>query len=396
MKIILVAGARPNFVKIAPLMWELEKQKKKHPELEYLLVHTGQHYDKNMSDSFFEDLEIPDPNYNLGVGGGTHAEQTAKILVEFEKVCMNEKPDIVLVVGDVNSTIACALVAQKLNIKVAHVEAGLRSFDRNMPEEINRLMTDVISDYLFITEKSGMQNLKKEGVPKDKIFFVGNVMIDSLIHIQKKLDHENLLQKMNIEKHKFAVMTLHRPSNVDSADELKKMLGHIKKIQDIITVVWPMHPRTLNNLKKYGLEDELKQMPHLIITEPLGYKEFMVLLHDAKCVLTDSGGIQEETTYLGVPCLTLRNNTERPSTITEGTNILLGQDWDRAYSEMKKIVEHNEQKPHTIPKYWDGKAAKRIIKILIEGNEEKKTKTQKIEEKESTEEIKDENKENEN
>lgn len=373
MKIIVVAGARPNFVKIAPIMHELSKYKKKNPETNYLLVHTGQHYDKNMSDSFFEDLQIPNPDYNLGVGGGSHAEQTAKIMIEFEKVCLNEKPDVVLVVGDVNSTVACAMVAQKLNIKVAHVEAGLRSFDRSMPEEINRLLTDVISDYLFVTEKSGMKNLKKEGIPKNKIFFVGNVMIDSLIFIQKKLQHEETLQKMNLEKKKFAVMTLHRPSNVDNEEELKKMLGHIKKIQDVIKVVWPMHPRTLNNLRKNNLEEQLKSMSNLVITEPLGYKEFMTLLHNAKLILTDSGGIQEETTYIGVPCLTLRENTERPSTITEGTNILLGQNWDKAYDEIQKIVKSGEEKPHTIPKYWDGKSSRRIIKILLD----KKEKTDK-------------------
>jgi len=346
MKIIVVAGARPNFMKIAPLMHEMQK----HSNLDVFLVHTGQHYDKKMSDDFFTELNIPTPDINLGVGGGSHAEQTAKIMVEFEKVCISENPDLVVVVGDVNSTIACALVAKKLNIKVAHVEAGLRSFDFEMPEEINRVLTDRISDYLFVTEQSGIDNLHKEGYSVDKIFFVGNVMIDNLI--------DNLHKKTNIVKDleldNYCLVTMHRPSNVDTKDKLLEILDIFDNVG--CQIVWPIHPRTLKNLESFGLSDRIAKF---VILEPQGYLDFITLVSSAKFVLTDSGGIQEETTYLGIPCLTMRENTERPSTITLGTNQLV-HNKEEILNALKYLGSHK----HSIPPLWDGHAAKRIVEII--------------------------------
>jgi len=346
MKIIVVAGARPNFMKIAPLMKEL----KKYPSIETYLVHTGQHYDKKMSDSFFEELDIPAPNINLGVGGGSHAEQTAKIMIEFEKVCIAEKPDVVLVVGDVNSTIACALVAKKMGIKVAHVEAGLRSFDMGMPEEINRILTDRISDYLFITEQSGIDNLKHEGFDPKKIFFVGNVMIDNLINnLHKKTD---IVKKLGLKD--YCLVTMHRPSNVDNKEKLKEILDIFDNVG--CKIVWPMHPRTLKNLENFGFK---KRLSKYVILEPQGYLDFITLVNSSKFVLTDSGGIQEETTYLGVPCLTMRESTERPITITLGTNQLVHNK-----KEILSAIKHLGSKKHSIPPLWDGHAAKRIVEVL--------------------------------
>jgi len=346
MKIIVVAGARPNFMKIAPLMHEI----KKHPNLNAYLVHTGQHYDKKMSDDFFTELNIPTPDINLGVGGGSHAEQTAKIMVEFEKVCLNERPDLVVVVGDVNSTIACALVAKKLNVKVAHVEAGLRSFDFEMPEEINRVLTDRISDYLFVTEQSGIDNLHEEGYSEDKIFFVGNVMIDNLI--------DNLHKKTNIVKDlelaSYCLVTMHRPSNVDNKEKLIEILDIFDNVG--CQIVWPIHPRTLKNLETFGLSDRIAKY---VILEPQGYLDFITLVSSAKFVLTDSGGIQEETTYLGIPCLTMRENTERPSTITLGTNQLVHNK-----EEILHALKHLGSRKHSIPPLWDGHTAKRIVEII--------------------------------
>lgn len=379
MKIINVVGARPNFMKIAPLIEEMEK----HKEIKPMLVHTGQHYDYNMSKLFFEQLQLPKPDIYLGVGGGSHAQQTAKIMLDFEKILLAEKPDLVLVVGDVNSTLACSLTAVKLNIRVAHVEAGLRSFDRTMPEEINRIVTDSISDYLFTTEKSAAQNLAKEGIPKNKIFFVGNVMIDTLLKHKQRASKSEILSTLGIEKYvtstnsrkknPFALVTLHRPSNVDSKSKLNIILEALNEIQKKITIICPIHPRTMNNFKKFGF---LKKYKFLFdkaydddnfgvrLIKPLGYLDFLKLLSEAKVVLTDSGGIQEETTVLGIPCLTLRENTERPITITEGTNILVGSQKNRIIREALRILKQSK-KYTIIPEKWDGFASKRIVQILL-------------------------------
>jgi UDP-N-acetylglucosamine 2-epimerase (non-hydrolysing) len=348
MKIINVVGARPNFMKMAPIM----KEMKKHSELDVVLVHTGQHYDKNMSDSFFEELDIPKPDYNLGVGSGSHTEQTANIMIEFEKVCLKEKPNLVVVVGDVNSTIACALVAKKLHIKVAHVESGLRSFDWDMPEEINRVLTDRISDYLFVTEQSGIDNLHNEGVSDDKIFFVGNVMIDSLINnLSKKTD---IITRLGLSE--YCLVTMHRPSNVDTKEKLTYILDILNNVP--FKIVWPIHPRTLKNIENFRLQNMIKD--HIIL-EPTGYLDFITLVSNCKLVLTDSGGIQEETTYLGIPCITMRENTERPSTITLGTNQLLNDK-----EKILNAINGLHLRKHTIPPLWDGKAAERIVKVITE------------------------------
>jgi len=367
MKIILVAGARPNFMKIAPLIWEVKKRQEitKSNKIEYLLVHTGQHYDIEMSNVFFKDLNIPHPDINLGVGSASHAVQTAKIMIKFEKVCVKHKADIIIVVGDVNSTIACTLVAAKLGIKTAHVEAGLRSFDRTMPEEINRILTDSISDYLFTTCKDANNNLKREGIPQEKIFFVGNVMIDSLRLFQKKAEKINALKKYGLEKSNYALVTLHRPSNVDEKDSLKEILEALKEISKYIPISFPIHPRTNKLINKFRLNKFLDNGNSIIINNPLGYLEFLGLMMDAKFVLTDSGGIQEETTALGIPCLTLRNNTERPITVKVGTNRIVGNCSNKIIRESMKILKGENKKQFIIPELWDGKTAKRIINILL-------------------------------
>ncbi|MCD6441965.1 UDP-N-acetylglucosamine 2-epimerase (non-hydrolyzing), partial [bacterium] len=307
-KIICVAAARPNFMKIAPLLEEF----KKHKEFKPILVHTGQHYDYNMSGSFFKELNIQKPNYNLGIKAGLHGEQTGKTMIEFEKVCLKEKPQLVIVVGDVNATIACALVASKLHIKVAHIEAGLRSFDRNMPEEINRILTDHISDYLFVTCEEGKNNLIKEGINEKKIFFVGNIMIDTLLKQQKKSKKSKILENLNIKPKQYALLTLHRPSNVDDKKILKTLLQTFNIIQKKIKIIYPIHPRTQKRIKEFGFEKYIKQMKNFITIPPLGYLDMICLLNNAKFLLTDSGGLQEESTTLKIPCLTLRDNTERP------------------------------------------------------------------------------------
>ena len=359
MKILSVVGTRPNLVKIAPLMKEFSK----HPEVESILVHTGQHYDIKMNDIFFEDLDIPEPQYNLGVGSKSHAVQIGRIMSEFEKVCLLEKPDLVLVVGDVNSTLACALVASKLNIKLAHVEAGLRSFDRTMPEEINRLLTDAISDCLFITEPAALENLRKENIPESKIFFVGNVMIDSLIASIERIKKSQTYKKYNLPENSYVVVTLHRPSNVDDENKLSAIINALDHIQKRMKIIWPIHPRTKKNLERFKLDDKVNSMENLLILEPLNYIDFMNLVLNCKFVLTDSGGIQEETTYLGKPCITLRKNTERLITIDIGTNTL---------AEIEDIIVlfdkvlSNTWKKGKIPDLWDGKTAERIVKKLLE------------------------------
>ena len=361
MKIINVVGARPNFMKIAPIHRQMNISTKLHP----ILVHTGQHYDTKMSKIFFEELSLPNPDVYLNVGSGSHAIQTAKIMIEFEKIILSEKPDLVLVVGDVNSTLACSLVASKLNIKVAHVEAGLRSFDRKMPEEINRIITDSISDYLFVSEKSGLNNLDNEGVPKDKVYYVGNVMIDSLKHHLKESKKSKIIQNLKLSNEEFALLTLHRPTNVDNKNKIIEILASIKIIQEKIDLVFPVHPRTLKNINSFGLKDTLDSMPNLHLLDSVGYIDFLSLMNSSKLVITDSGGIQEETTYLSIPCITLRENTERPVTIELGTNELVDsktQDIINAYDRVSNLNQRSKTKK--TPKYWDGNAAKRIVNII--------------------------------
>ena len=353
----LIAGARPNFMKIAPIIKELERE-----NIHYELIHTGQHYDEEMSGVFFDDLGIPEPDHYLGIGSASHAVQTAKIMMEYEKIIIERKPDLVIVVGDVNSTIACALVAKKLFIDVAHVEAGLRSFDRRMPEEINRVLTDQISDLLFTTEKSAKANLKKEGIDENKIFFVGNIMIDTLVENIEKAKKLNPLKKFNLEKENYAVITLHRPSNVDRLEDLKKMIRIIRYIQDKINLFFPIHPRTEKNLKKFNLYDTLKT-ENIALTEPVGYLEFLNLMMNSKFILTDSGGIQEEASFLQIPVLTLRENTERPITIEQGTNVLVGKNFSKIKEKVEEII-NGKFKQGTQIRLWDGKTSKRIVDII--------------------------------
>ena len=361
-KILNIVGARPNFMKVAPLHRAFEN----HPEIDSKIVHTGQHFDAKMSDIFFEQLQMPKPHYFLGIGVGSHTEVTANTMLAFEKVVLTEKPDLVLVVGDVNATLACALVAIKLHIPVAHVEAGLRSGDRSMPEELNRILTDSVSDYLFITEKSGVDNLKREGVSNEKVFFVGNVMIDSLVHYLEKARQTTILEELGLLKDEFVVITMHRPANVDTEDGLKAILSIIEDTAKYKKVVLPIHPRTANNLKEFDLYEQLRSIKNLILTEPQGYLEFLQLMQNASVIITDSGGIQEETTYLKVPCLTFRDSTERPITVEIGTNQLLADlNPQTVHDKLINILDGNT-KQGQIPPLWDGKTAERIADILVE------------------------------
>ena len=360
-KAITVAGTRPNFVKIAPLIKELER----HKEVEQVFVHTGQHYDKQLSKLFFRDLKIPKPDINLEVGSGSHALQTGEVMVRFEKILHQIKPDLVVVVGDVNSTLACALTAKKLGIRVAHVEAGLRSFDMSMPEEINRVMTDRIADFLFTTEETANKNLMREGIDKSKIFFVGNVMIDSLLGHREKAKSSRIMKRLGIEKRNYAVLTLHRPSNVDNEDMFSKILDIIDEIQKNIRVIYPMHPRSNGSMAKYRLLEKAKAMKNLTLTEPLGYLDFLCLMDNSKLILTDSGGIQEEATVLNVPCITLRNNTERPVTVEQGTNLLISTDKKQVIEKALEAINGKIERNKKIPELWDGKAAQRIVEVLI-------------------------------
>jgi len=351
MKIINVVGARPNFMKIAPIMRAMRSHRKIKP----LLVHTGQHYDANMSNTFFNDLELPKPDIHLEVGSGTHAAQSARVMERFEKVLFKEKPDLVLVVGDVNSTLACALAASKLRIKVAHVEAGLRSFDRRMPEEINRVLTDHVSDFLFTTCEDANRNLKREGIAPDKVFLAGDVMVDTLLYYMKR---DSL---SGADKAQYAVVTLHRPSNVDDKNTFERISRALNKIAKSIPIIFPVHPRTRGQIKRFGFKKYYNG--NIKLLDPLGYLDFIKLYRKAKMVLTDSGGIQEETTVLDIPCLTIRENTERPITIKQGTNILVGTNENRIVKEAKKILRGERKRRKTL-KYWDGKAAERIVKVL--------------------------------
>jgi UDP-N-acetylglucosamine 2-epimerase (non-hydrolysing) len=360
MKIINVVGARPNFMKIAPLMSALKSE----PRISPLLVHTGQHYDEKMSNLFFRQLGIPEPDVNLEVGSGSHTTQTAQIMTRFEPVLLEHKPDYVLVVGDVNSTIACGLVAVRLGVKLIHVEAGLRSFDRSMPEEINRILTDSISDLLFVSEQSGVDNLHRESVTEDRIHFVGNVMIDALLQHRSRAEASNILDVLSLDTRKYAVVTLHRPSNVDTPEALANTVDLLDHAQNRLPVVFPIHPRTLKNVGGFGLASRLKGMKNLRLIEPLGFLEFLKLMSCARVVLTDSGGIQEETTILGVPCLTLRENTERPVTCLLGTNRLVGTNRARVIAALDEVLCSTAPAP-TAPPLWDGHAAERIVEIMV-------------------------------
>ncbi len=383
-KIFIVVGARPNFMKAAPL-YEAFKE---YPDIQTSIIHTGQHYDAAMNKVFFDDLGLPKPDIYLGVGSGTHAQQTGAVMLEFEKILIDQRPDMVVVVGDVNSTIACALDASKLNIPVAHVEAGLRSFDRTMPEEINRLLTDQISAILFTTCEDADKNLSKEGIPSDKIHFVGNVMIDSLMKFIERAKQTDILSRLGMVSHAasddlpdthkpYALLTLHRPSNVDDKDTLEGILSALNLVSKRIPVLFPIHPRTLKQIRQFGFEDLIWHMDDprgvlldlsyqkVITMPPQSYLDFLNLMANSTLVLTDSGGIQEETTILGIPCITIRKNTERPITVTEGTNILVGSNPEKILSEAYTILDSGGKKGR-LPKLWDGKAASRIVKIIAD------------------------------
>jgi UDP-N-acetylglucosamine 2-epimerase (non-hydrolysing) len=360
----LIVGARPNFMKMAPLYRELSLYSDRY---EPQIIHTGQHYDEQMSKFFFNDLAMPEPSAYLNVGSGTQGKQTARIIERYEDLILaGDKPDLVIVAGDVNSTIACALVAKKLYIPVAHLEAGLRSYDDRMPEEINRVLTDRISDILLTPSLDANNNLEKEGIDPEKIYFVGNIMIDSLIAHKDKAENSNIFHQLNISPNeKYALVTLHRPSNVDDYKGLKMLLTSLEIIGRKIKIIFPMHPRTRKNIYDLGLSYFLNTNSDIIFTDPLGYLDFLKLEMNAKFILTDSGGIQEESTYFGVPCLTLRENTERPITITEGTNHLVDLNVESIVNSAREIIEGNVKK-RKIPEYWDGKTAGRIVKVLDE------------------------------
>lgn len=359
MKITLIAGARPNFMKIAPIIHAIHKAKEQGKNIDYRLVHTGQHYDKKMSDTFFEELNIPHPNTNLECGGGTQAEQTASILVAFEKELLANPTDLVLVVGDVTSTMACSIVAKKLNVKVAHVEAGIRSFDLTMPEEINRMVTDSITDYFFTTSINANENLAKCGVNEKNVFFVGNVMIDTLLANRTKFKKPSCFDEFKLKEKGYFVLTMHRPANVDETNKLKELMQEIVENVNNLPILFPIHPRTAKIIEDLNIE-----APNLKIIEPLGYLEFNYLVEHSKAVITDSGGITEETTVMNVPCLTLRDNTERPETITIGTNELVGTNPKNIKPALEKLFSGNWKKGQ-IPHLWDGKAAERIIDELM-------------------------------
>ncbi len=365
-RIAIIAGARPNFIKIAPVIREINNQ----ASFDYFLVHTGQHYDIKMSEVFFFELGIPKPDINLGVGSLSNTAQRAKIMEKMETVCLKERPDLVVVVGDVNSTIGAALAAVEFGIPVAHIEAGLRSFDLTMPEEINRILTDRLSHYLFVTEESGVHNLKEEGVASQRIFFVGNVMIDNLLYQMPYIESASV----SVPKQPYMVVTLHRPSNVDTKNELRTLIRTLRDISRKVPLIFPIHPRTLKNINKFHIDAgreialhdlEKIESPGIYLLTPLGYNEFLKLVKESIGIITDSGGIQEETTYLGIPCLTIRRNTERPVTIEKGTNILIGSNVELLKKSVQDILSGNPKRGE-IPPLWDGKTTSRILTILDE------------------------------
>lgn len=356
----LIAGARPNFMKIAPIIHEFERLKTSGKNINYRLIHTGQHYDQKMSDTFFKELNIPEPDANLGCGGGTQAEQTAAIMIAFEKELMANPADLVVVVGDVTSTMACSIVAKKLRVKVAHVEAGIRSWDLTMPEEINRMVTDCLADYFFTTTELANQNLRNVGIPDEKFFFVGNVMIDTLLANRHRFEKPTIWDELRLEKDNYFVITLHRPANVDEAEKLESLMNEITANTRNLPIIFPMHPRTAKTFKELGII-----APNLHIVEPLSYLQFNYLVENSKAIITDSGGITEETTVMGIPCITLRDNTERPETITIGTNELIGTNPDAIRPVLNKLFA-GDWKKGGVPELWDGKAAERIVAKLIE------------------------------
>jgi UDP-N-acetylglucosamine 2-epimerase (non-hydrolysing) len=413
-KILTVVGARPNFMKAAPIIAAINEHNRRlladtadrpEPQVEairHILVHTGQHYDELMSGSFFSDLNLPKPDIHLGAGSGSHAVQTAEIMKKFEEVLLGEKPDVVVVVGDVNSTLACALVTSKISFDsdgsrpmIAHVEAGLRSFDRSMPEEVNRILTDHVSDLLFVTEESGLQNLRNEGVSPDKIHFVGNTMIDSLLHFKEKAEASTILEKLALARQggknggansvrRYALLTLHRPSNVDNRDIFLNLIAGLEELATDCPVVFPVHPRTQRRIKEFGFEFSLsgsvrkhkgniqgpgKWRESIILTDPLGYLDFLCLMKHATLVVTDSGGIQEETTILGIPCVTVRENTERPITVESGTNTIAGTKTDTIKDAIRRQL--GRKRDDRVPRNWDGRAGARIINILVRRDYEK-------------------------
>lgn len=353
----LVVGARPNFMKVAPLYHRLVKTDWCRPRL----VHTGQHYDYKMSAAFIADLNLPEPDFYLGVGSGHHGEQTAKALASYEKIILESPPSLLIVVGDVNSTIACALAAKKLNLPVAHLEAGLRSFDRTMPEEINRVLTDAISDVLWTPSPDADENLIKEGIPGDRIHRVGNIMIDSLKMMQPKIDEKNACHELGIDWQQYGIITLHRPQNVDFEEQLSTIVAELVSASELLPFVFPVHPRTLAKLQQFDLIRDFEETPNIRLVEPLSYLMFMNLLCNSKLAVTDSGGIQEETTYLGIPCLTMRPNTERPITISMGTNKLIS--YDQVYESVRESVANHETK-RDVPELWDGRTASRVVDHL--------------------------------
>lgn len=362
LKILTIVGARPNFVKAAPLHRALQR----HPDIESKIVHTGQHHDFQMSGIFFEELNLPEPDHFLGVSGGSHTEQTARIMLAFEKVIKLEQPDLIIVLGDVNSSLACALASVQAGVPLAHVEAGLRSGDKSMPEEINRMLIDAISDNLFVTEQSAITNLGKENVPDNGIHYVGNIMIDSIRFCQEEIDKKDILSKLAISEGSYTLVTMHRPVNVDDVTGLLRLLETLEALAGFKSVLFVMHPRTMQNIARLGLNDRLRALPGVTMLQPLGYIEFLSLVRHACLVVTDSGGIQEETTFLRVPCLTLRNSTERPVTLEIGTNQLIADfDAQKVASAVDNILQGNAKKG-TVPELWDGKTAERIVTILRE------------------------------
>jgi UDP-N-acetylglucosamine 2-epimerase (non-hydrolysing) len=364
MKIINVVGARPNLIKMAPITAALAK----HPDsFTQVLVHTGQHYDERMSRLLFEQLDLPRPDIDLDVGSGSHGAQTGRIMATFEEVCQKEKPDLVMVVGDVNSTMASAITAKKLGIQVAHVEAGLRSRDLSMPEEINRLCTDVLCEYLFTTDRFANENLRREGISEDRIHFVGNVMIDTLVKHRAAAQNLDLMQRLGLEQGRFATLTLHRPSNVDDPNSLLGILEALREIAIEIPIIFPIHPRTRKMVEQFGYFSFFttgEKAQGIWVAEPFGYLEFLHLNMHARMVLTDSGGLQEETTVLGVPCITLRSTTERPITCEEGTNQLVGNDKERIIEAARNVLDGSRSAAGRVPEKWDGKAAERIVQVL--------------------------------
>lgn len=361
LKVINVVGARPNFMKVAPIV---EAMKRRATQFTPLVVHTGQHYDAMMSDAFFRDLNLPEADVHLGVGSGSHAAQTAAVLERFEPIVIREKPDWVVVVGDVNSTLACTLVCVKLGVKVAHVEAGLRSRDRTMPEEINRLLTDQIADLLFTPSQDADENLRAEGIPEERIRFVGNIMIDSLFKQLTRAKESTIRQVIGVADQDYGVLTLHRPSNVDEREAFARILEALEEICERLPIVFPVHPRTRKTMAEFGFEERIERVSNLHLVEPLGYLDFLGLYSRARLVLTDSGGLQEETTVLGIPCLTLRDNTERPVTVEMGTNTIVGSDRAKITTAAFAALNGSITRDRRVPPLWDGNTADRIVDAL--------------------------------